>query len=140
MATDAFIGGITVGVEDAALPGTYNPIEESFDLGGLGQTNALIAATHFASGGFAEYIAGLADGEEVTITCNKVQGATEQAGMVASVKAKETRNFEVKLTDGTTEESYTFAAVCLAWVLGPVVDDRNTIEFTVKISGDITQA
>jgi len=33
---------------------------------------------------------------------------------------------------------YTFAAVALAWVLNPAVDDRNTISFTFKISGDIT--
>lgn len=136
MTTNAFSSGITVSLGDAASPEVFTAIEEAFDISGLGETKELVEATHFASGGSKEYIAGLADGDEFTISCNKVQGATQQAAMRTAAGA--TRNFQVAVTDGTTAETYAFAGVILGWGLGPAIGDRNTIEFTVKISGGIT--
>ena len=105
---------------------------------GFGEILELIEATSFESGGSKEYIAGLADGKEITVTCNKVQGATQQ-DYVRGNKGI-TGNIQIDLTDGTTTETYDFAAVYMGWDLDPNVSDKNSISFTFKISGGITES
>ena len=140
MATNAFVSGITVSRGTTDSPASFNAITEAFALSGLGQTNELIDATHFGSGGTREYIGGLADGQEVTIECNYIANDASQESFVTAVKNKETHQFQVTVTDSSPNVTYTFAGVCLGWVINPAVDDRNTISYTVKISGDITVA
>ncbi len=136
MTTSAFIGGITAKIWDGVS--VLIAIEEVIDVGGVGETGAVEEATHYASAGSREFIGGLTDGNEVTIECNKVQGAATQADFKAAVKAGDTRQFEITLTDGTTAEIYTFNAVCKDWSVSPQVEGRNTISFQVKITGGIT--
>lgn len=139
MTTNAFIGGLTVKLGDAASPEVFTAIEEVIDFPDMGESNELVDATHFGSNGSKEYIAGLSDGDEITIRCNLLNtGNTQQVAMRTAVKAKATRNFEVVLTDGTNAETYAFAATLLSWKAGPTIDDRNTMDFTAKISGAIT--
>lgn len=142
MPTNAFTSGITVNKDVSATAGTYDQtLEEVQDFQGLGATNELIEVTHFGSGGSKEYIAGLADGDEITIQCNKVNTASSvQSQLIAETNAKETRGFEVTLTDGTDAETYTFQAALLSWKVEPSVSDKNTISFTAKVSGGITIA
>lgn len=139
MTTSSFIGGLTVKLGQADSPETFTAVEEVIDLPEIGETNELVEATHFASGGSKEYISGLSDGNEITIRCNMLNtGNTQQLALRTAIKAKATRNFEVDLTDGTNSETYAFALTLLSWSVGPVIDDRNTIDFTGKISGAIT--
>lgn len=138
MTTNAFVSGFTVARATTASPASYNAITEVFGLSGLGQTNELIDATHFGSAGNREYIGGLADGQEITIECNYIANDASQEAFVTAVKNKETHAFQVTVTDSSPNVVYTFSGVCLGWVISPAVDDRNTIAFTVKISGDIT--
>ena len=106
-------------------------------MSGMGKTNPLIEATSFDSTG-REYIAGLADGTEITLECNYLPADTEQQGLISDVDSGLNRNFEVDVTDGTTPKTYAFTVTCLSWVLNPTYDDVNTISFTLKISGAIT--
>jgi hypothetical protein len=142
MPTNAFTSGITASVDSSGTPLTYDDtLEECFDISGLGQTNDLIEVTHFASAGAKEYIGGLADGSEVSFQCNKVNTASSTQDLViAMVENKETRSWQVTLTDGTNSETYTFACAMLSWEIAPSLDDKNTITFTGKISGNITRA
>jgi hypothetical protein len=140
MATSAFVGDFVVAAATVGSPAAYDNLPEVISISGLGQTNELIDATHFGSAGSREYISGLADGSEMSVECNYIQNNVIQERIIADVKAKRTINLKVRVTDGSPETVYTFAAVALAWVLNPAVDDRNTISFTFKISGDITVA
>lgn len=140
MTTNAFTAGVTVKFGDNASPVVYTAIEEVSTIDGLGVTNELIEVTHFDSAGIKEYIAGLADGDEVSFECNKVNAAASiQGTVIAAVDAKVTHDLEVTLTDGTTVETYTFAWVPLSWKVAPNVSDKNGIAFTGKISGTITR-
>ena len=66
MATNAFLGGITFARKDTGVsPNVYRSIEEVIDLPNFGETAPLVKATHFASTA-QEYIAGLADGDELS--------------------------------------------------------------------------
>lgn len=139
MATQAYIAGWTIKIGDGATPTeAFTEIEEAFSLSGLGKTNDLVEATHFLSGGVREYISGLADGQEMSIECNYNPAHTVQQALIADINAKTQRNVEVETTDGTTTSTFAMITAPLSWVINPAVDDRNTLTFTLKISGDIT--
>lgn len=138
MATDATIGGFAFQLGDADSPTLFTPIEEVFALSGLGKLRELVDATHFASGGNREYIGGLADGVEITVECNYVPGATMQQALIAAVNLGDNRNFRVIESLGSPDTVYAFIGSPLGWTINPAVDDRNTLSFTVKVSGDIT--
>lgn len=140
MTTATFKGGLTVSFGDNASPEVFSTIEEVNSLSGFGVTNPLIDATSHDSTA-REYIAGLPDGAELTVECNRVHTASNiQDDVKTAVDAGSTRNFRIALTDGTTAKQYDFSAVCLSWAETPSYDDKNMISFTLKISGSITES
>lgn len=138
MTTDAFVGKIYFERGSGSSPESFTRICQVFSISGLGETSELIDATSFCSGGYKEYIPGLSDGEEISIECNYEQDDTNLGNLIADVKAKATRSYQVVVEDSSPDETFAFDAVPLSWVLNPAVDNRNTITFTFKISGEIT--
>jgi hypothetical protein len=138
--TDATVGGFAFAISNGESPEVFNAIEEVFAITGLGKVRELIDATSFQSGGSREYIGGLADGVEITVECNYVPGATRQGDMIEAVDDGDNVNFRVTETLSSPATTYTFTGVPLSWTLNPSVDDRNTLTFTVKISGEIVVA
>lgn len=142
MTTNAFVGKVFLERGDGGSPETYTRVCQIFGIGGLGQTNALVDATTFCSGGSREYIPGLADGSEVTLNANFETasfGTSQLKDMIDDVTDKATRAFQVVLDDGVNPKvTLAFLAACLSWELGPSIDNKNTINYTVKISGAIT--
>ena len=136
--TDAFTGGLAVKHGDGAVPEVFTTIEEVISIGGLGVVNPLIDTTSHDSTA-REYIAGLADGQEVSLECNRVHTAANiQDDVIAEIDAKTTFNMQITLTDGTTVKTYDFALVPLSWVVNPSTDDKTTLSMTFKITGGIT--
>lgn len=142
MTTSAFVGGFQVEVgDDVGSPTpTYATLPEVISISGVGQTNDLVDATHFGSGGSREYIGGLADGSEITLECNYVANNTVQEAVIGYVAAKTTHGIRITATSPDPDVVITFDAAAIGWEIGPQVDDRNTISFTFKISGSITVA
>ena len=138
--TDATIGGFSFRIGNGASPEVFNAIEEVFAITGLGKVRELVDVTSFDSGGNREFVPGLADGVEITVECNYVPGATRQGAMIDAVEAGDNVNFRIVESLGSPETTYTFTGSPLGWTLNPSVDDRNTLTFTVKISGEITVA
>lgn len=138
MSTDAFFAGMTFKIGDGAATEVFSALEEVTDMSGFGETSELIEVTHFGSGGSKEYIAGLADGKEITVTCNHILDAVQQ-GFVKGNKGN-TGNIEIEYDDGVNTETYGFAAVYLGWETQPSQSDKNSIVFTFKISGGITES
>ncbi|RLA58683.1 MAG: hypothetical protein DRQ89_15085 [Epsilonproteobacteria bacterium] len=137
--SDAFLNGVTISRGDGGGTEIFNQMLEIISLSGLGKVNPLVEVTSFDST-VREYIAGLADGTEVTMEANYLPADTEQQGLIADVDAGLNRNFEILITDGVTPLTYSVTFTCLGWVINPSYDDRNTITFTLKISGAITVA
>lgn len=139
MATQANISNFKFRIASIASPASYNDLEEVLSVSGVGKTNELIEVTNFDSpAGTKEFIAGLADGSEVTVEANYYQAATEQANLIALVDAGSTVNCQVAYTAVSPDETWSFAGVCIGWELTPSATEQNRITFTVKISGDIT--
>jgi hypothetical protein len=134
----AFVGNIFFEYEDDASPPVFQRVCQVFSISGVGETNALVDATTFCSGGSMEYIGGLSDGNEVNIELNWEQGATDIDALIAQVKAKTVRSYQLSVEQLSPAEVFSFDAIPLSWELGPSVDGRNTGTFSFKISGGIT--
>ena len=136
--SSAFLSGFTIKIGDGASSETFNTLTEAFSITGLGQTNDLVDVTNFDSAGSREFISGLADGQEFTIECNRVQGDTYQNQARTDVVNKTNRNWKITVTDGTTSEDFDFLATMLSWGETSSPDDKAIFTVTAKISGAIT--
>jgi len=142
MTTRANISRWKFRLGDTSSPPDYNDVEEVYSISGLGKTNNLVDVTSFDSPtGTMEYIAGLADGTEITVECRRIPNESppnEQQNMIAAVNAGLNRAFEIAYTAVSPEETFDFQGVPLSWTLVPSTTDANSIQFTVKISGEIS--
>ena len=139
--TSATISNWQMEIGTAASPEVLTAIEEVFDVSGIGKTNNLVNATNFDSpAGTMEYIAGLSDGSEFTVEANYIPGATHQPVVMTAVDNQATRTFRLRYTGVSPEKTWSGSAVCLGYEIAPSVEDRNTIRFTFKVSGDISRA
>ncbi len=144
MATDQpFVGQVYFEMALAESPGSpveYVRICEIHGISGLGETNDLVDVTTFCSGGNREYIGGLADGQEITLDANFIINSDGRRALIAAQKAK--RNVLSRVVadddgDGNADLSFYFSSAVLGWVFNPSVDDKNAIQFTLKISGEV---
>lgn len=141
MATAANISNWQFYIGTAASPQVLTAIEEVTEVTGFGHTNDLIEVTNFDSPtGTKEFIAGLADGDEFTVTCNYLPAATHQPVVMTAVDNGDTRLARADYTGASPNKTFSFSAVCLGWSLGPNTTEANTLTFTFKVSGDITRA
>lgn len=144
MSKDSFVGHVYLYRGDGGSPENFERLCEVFGISGLGETNELIDATDFCSDGVKEYIAGLADGSELTVEANfiakDVAAMVLQNQMIADVKNKTLRDFQLRCDgdlDGVTDLTLHYAAVPLSWTLNPSPTAKNSISFGFKISGGI---
>ena len=138
MTTSAFISKFKLALGDGASPQSYTDIEEVLSVTGVGKTNELIEVTNFDSpSSTKEFIAGLAEGSEVTVECNFKSSSTVQAALITHVDGGLTKNFKLYHTNTSPNESWQFDAVCLGWQIVPWPTEQNKIQFTLKITGDI---
>lgn len=123
-----------------ASPQVLTAIEEVRSVSGVGQVNSLVDATNFDSpANSREYIAGLADGSEITVECNYVPGATMQVAAMTAVEAGATRKARLTYTAASPEKRFSFDVVCLGYEVAPSPTEVNAITFTFKITGAITR-
>lgn len=146
MSRNAFVGRMILYRGDGASPENFTPVCEAFGISGIGETNDQIDATDFCSGGTKEYIAGLADGSEITLELNFVAGTAAaaqmaiQAAFIADVKNKVQRDFQLRCdgdADGITDLTFHWTATALSWTLNPSPTAKNAISFGLKISGGV---
>lgn len=134
----AFIGNIFFERGDGASPEGFDRVCEVFSISGLGKTKSLVDVTTFCSGGNREYIGGLADGQEMTIEANYDCESAILESLIGDVNTDGTHNYRLVIECGSPSKIFNFAGTPLSWVINPSVDNRNTITFTIKISGEIT--
>src|SRR5690242_7145989 len=77
--TEANIGRWKAYLGSTGSPVTYTAVEEAFEITGLGVTKTQEDVTNFDWPTLTrEYIASLADGDEVTIRCNSTFGTQQE--------------------------------------------------------------
>lgn len=142
MATEATIGHGTLfkrGNADGP-PETFTALGEILDISGPDMTKDTIDATHMASTDrYREFISGLRDGGEVTVTCNFVPGGTTIANALTDFQADVPRSYQILWEDGS---DLTFEAHMTGPAVTAPLDDKMSATFTYKVTGKpvLTQA
>lgn len=139
--SDAFVGGVTINLGAVGSPTSFSELCEIKDVSGIGKTNSLVDVTSFCSpAGVRQFIAGLAEGNEITMIGNLLTNDTNQDSLMDSVDSGSNREFQIVFDDGSNTITLTFEAVCLSWEMTPSFDDANGVTFGLKVSGDITRS
>lgn len=141
MTTNAFVGKVYLAVGNGASPEIYTRFCEVDDISGIGVKNDTVDATTFCSGGVKEYIPGLGDGNEITISANyTLLDRAVQEGLIDDVEGKITRAFEIQVGDNSPHEYFQMNLAMLSWEFDPSVSAKNAIKWTGKITGPIIRS
>lgn len=146
MATNAFLSRETIEINlnaNGVSPLNYVTLPEGSEISGFGESTPLVDVTHYGSTS-REYIGGLADGDEFSITCNRVHASPNYQETLMSTLKGLTRGMRITETDASvspnTSTIYTFDVVVLGYTINPPVGDRVQITFNFKITGGVTIA
>ncbi len=138
MADKSFIGGVTIKMGDGADPEVFTPLKKVNGFPGLGKTNPLVEDSSFDSVDAREYIAGLADGSEITMAQSFLPDNVQQKLLISNVDNRVNTTFQAVVDNGENDIlTFTFSTVPLSWTFNPSWEDKNNIDFVLKISGDI---
>ena len=141
MTTAAFTGGNTLKIGDGAGTEVFTALGDVDSVDGIGVTNAEIRTTSWENLAHA-YIAGMPDGNQVTITVNTVLTDAQVNQVITDVENREAaRNFEYVLTDGTTVRTGSFAMTMLSYQYNASTGEQsspNQIVLTGRITNGIS--
>jgi hypothetical protein len=107
------------------------------DTGQIGESSPQIDVTTLCDDARA-YRGGLADGAQISLKCNYIQGDTATRALYAAYKSRTNQNFRLKVDETTPEEYFQFAASVLGWNVTAPVGAKSEVTFTLKISGGVT--
>lgn len=137
--TKAFISGIFLEL-GVGSPATFTRICDATGVSGIGVTNTEEDSTTLCSNGVREYIAGVSEGSQITIDNNYIISSAVRRQLMAAVTAKATVHLRLVVdpeNDGDFDEEYYFDAAALSYALTPNAAAKNTMAFTLRISGAI---
>lgn len=125
---------------DSDGAGTYVTIANVSDLSGPSRSREAIEVTaHDSPDQYREFVKGLKDGGEVTITINYDPANNTHSALDADFEEDDLRDYQVVVLPGEADE-HTWAFSGLITSIGDEfpVDDRMEREVTFKISGKPT--
>lgn len=142
MSTQASIGYLQFYIRNlpATSPQSYIAVEEVVSVSNLGFQSGQIDVTNFDStAGYKEFIADLKEGVEVTVTCNqRFTNNTGQLALYNAAVAGVNREFRLTFTAASPNKKVNFTAAITGFKYVPSVTTAHTLEFTLKISGDLS--
>lgn len=113
-------------------------IDEVNTVGDLDLTSDDIDVTHYGSDDqYKEYIAGMKDGGEVTITGNLISGDSGQASLISDFNAGTKRTGLITLPNGDAS-TWSFTAYVKSFKHMMPINDKLGFEAVLKISGKPT--
>jgi predicted secreted protein len=122
---------------DSTGAGSFVTVANISDLSGPSrQRDAIEVTAHDSPDQYREFVKGLKDGGEITLTINYNPAETTHAALDADFEENDLRDYQVVLLPGTADE-YTWDFSALITDIGDAfpVDDRMEREVTIKISG-----
>lgn len=139
--TEARIGlGFHVSRGDGASPEVFTDVAEVIDLSPPSMTKDQVEATHTDSpGGFREFIPGLKDGGEFSLTMNFLPNNATQGNASGGVlndflNETTTRNWRIQFP-GSPSMYWTFKASVIGFEPATPIDDRMTAVVSFKVAG-----
>lgn len=136
--TEAVAGyGTLLMRERPETPGTFDTVEEIFNLSGPGESLDTIECTHMTSpGARREYIASLLDSGEMSFEANFLPQAAIQGACRADMNARTLITWRLQFADDDLT-TYEFDAYVTQWEPSANVDDKLSVAATLKISSTI---
>ena len=131
--------GVVLKRGDGGGPETFTAIGEVVSIGGLGSGSSTEIDVTNLSSTAKEFLLGLKDEGSVSLSLNLDTTDTMQTGLRGDWDAGTLRNFELDLTDsGPTTIS--FSAYVQTFPISMAVDDKISLEVTLRVSGPATWA
>ena len=124
-------------ISDGNSPETFANFCAVVDVGAIGEEKPLVDVTAMCDAA-RTYRNGLADGVEIPLKCNFIDGDTGIIQLYEQYKADEVANFRLTVDNSTPDEYFEFSAIVRAWNLAVPVGDKASVTFTLKISGAVT--
>lgn len=131
--------GAVFKIGDGGGPETFTAIGEVVSISGIGGGSpSEIDVTNLSSTA-KQYLMGLIDEGEVSLTLSLDTGDTQQTALRTARANGTATNFELDLTDsGPTTIS--FQAFVKTFAVGVALDDKITLEVSLRINGLVTWA
>lgn len=129
-------------LRDTTGAGTYAVIANVSDLSGPSRSREAIEVTaHDSPNQYREFVKGLKDGGEVTITLNYNPANNTHSALDADFEEDTLRSYQIIVLPGEADEhTWTFSALITAIGDEFPIDNRMEREVTFKISGKPTLA
>ena len=97
--------------------------------------------THGSAGAIREFIAGLIDAGEGTITVNWMAGGSTDVLFSAALASRQLKAAKINVPASTGTRDFNFNCIVTGWEKSDVVtDDAMTGTLTIKVSGAITES
>lgn len=134
MATNAAIGhGTQFKVGNGADPEVFTALLEQVEVPGFEITMDSVEGTHMNStDGFREFIAGLGDAGEISITGNFIETGDDVPNTFTNMKARTAKNYQLEFPGGAV---FQCAGIVTGVSVQSPMEDRMTAAFTFKMSG-----
>ena len=134
---DTLIGNeLRLQIGDGNSPEIFLDFCAASDVSGLGETKPQVDVTTLCDLA-RKFRGGLAEGSEVTLTANLIQGDAQTRALFQSYKADDVVNFRLTIVGVSPEEFFAFGASILGWTIAAPVGEKATMAFTLKISGGV---
>lgn len=134
---DTLLGNeLTFQVGDAGSPEQFVDMCAVIDIGGLGEQKDLVEVTAICDTA-RTYRNAMADGQEFPLQVNFIQGDAQTRAVYAAFKDDAVLSFRMALKDHT-DEYFEFRAIVRGWSIAPPINQRATMTFTLKVTGEVT--
>lgn len=134
---DTLIGNeLRLQVGDGNSPEVFTDFCSANDVSGVGESKPQVDVTTLCDLK-RKFRGGLAEGEEVTIQANLIQGAEDTRDLFQAYQADDIVNFRLVMVGVSPPEFFAFSLALLSWNVAGPVGEKAQITFTGKISGGV---
>ena len=127
---------LILAIGDGNSPEVFTDFCSIGDVSGLGETKPQVDVTTICDTA-RKFRNGLAEGNEMTVAANLIQGDAQVRALFQSYKNDEIVNFRYRMKDVSPEEYFAWSATVLSWTIAGAIGEKASMTFGMKISGPV---
>lgn len=134
---DTLLGNdLILAIGDGNSPEAFTDFCAVGEVSGLGETKTQVDVTTLCDL-VRTFRGGLAEGSEVTIAANLIQGDEQVRGLFDAYQADEIAHFRLTMRGVSPAEYFAFGGPILSWNIANPIGDKAVMSFTLKLSGGV---